>query len=1359
MQPSPPQPSTAERARIFIVEDDALIAMELQDRLERLGHQPCGAAARGEEAIQAIRQAAPDLVLMDVRLAGKLDGTQTAVELAQTLDVPVVYVTAFSDDETVQRIVGSHPYGYVVKPFDEQELHVAIQVALSKHRKERELREAAAQLEFEAREREGELAETRERLAFLLSRSPTVIYSRRPSYGGVLTYISPNVRQVLGLRPAALLAEPGRWSERIHPEDRERILKALASDAETLNLEYRIKNRTGEWRWIHDAMVRSPDEPGGAREAVGSWVDVTDRKRAEMELRALNTRLDAEVEARTQELRESEGFRRAILDSLSAHVAVLDEEGVIIATNQAWRDFARENGADPDAVNEGASYLGAGSFGPAASEKSATSLGIGVREVLAGQREHFELEYECQGPHSRSWFLARANRFRYGGRNRVVVSHEDVTPIHEALNTLHESQETLATLAQASPVGIFRTDEKGNCLAVNDRWCSIAGIPAETAMGEGWLAAVHPDDQSSVRRAWRRAVQKGDSFRSEFRFLRPDGETSWVLSQSSATRDPYGALSGHIGVVTDISDRKQVEDALQALSTDLAFARGPGYFAEAVRTLTRVLEVEVAFITEWERQRPDELTVLAWADEDEVREDPPFSLKNLPCQEAIFSEGLVIPDELGHRWPEAEWIHKRGLESYAAVPLKSASGAVVGLVAVAARLPMRKGEHVQRILEIFSVSASGELARRNEERRFLNVLDLAPDAILLTDDHGRIIMANQRTQELFGWSPDELKGESVEVLLPSELRQRHRHQRRGYVASGQARIMGAQRGDFWGMARDGRRIPVEVGLAGVETEGDKSSVIAIIRDVTERRRFQEALSTARANLNDALDSIGEGVILWDGEDRIVLTNRRALDFHPALAAVMVPGTAFTEVMESVLDQGVLSPPQTMTRNQFLELARKRHQQADGIEVRVRLPGERIWTVAHLPSHQGGRVTVLTDQTEKARTEEQFRRAQKMEALGKLTGGLAHDFNNYLGVIFGYLEVLREQTELSPRAQEYLDAALDGATRGAELTRSLLSFARKQPLQPRISDVGQTISETVHLIRRTLGEDVEVSLTLDPDLAPVRVDGEQLGSALVNLANNARDAMPDGGRLAISVSNVELDEAYILRHPYAQQGHHVLIQVSDTGEGMTPEARAQAFEPFFTTKPTGHGTGLGLSMVYGFVKQSGGSIDIYSELGVGTSVKIFLPQVQAPNPEGKSASDPSATPLLPRGEETVLVVEDNEEMRRSAALQIRSLGYRVFEAEDGESALAQLDDVPGEIHLLFTDVVMPGALDGKGLSQVALERHPELRILFTSGFSDDILQDDLELGSGVEFLSKPYRKVELAKALRRALAPPERPESA
>ncbi len=381
---------------------------------------------------------------------------------------------------------------------------------------------------------------------------------------------------------------------------------------------------------------------------------------------------------------------------------------------------------------------------------------------------------------------------------------------------------------------------------------------------------------------------------------------------------------------------------------------------------------------------------------------------------------------------------------------------------------------------------------------------------------------------------------------------------------------------------------------------------------------------------------------------------------------------------------------------------------------------------------------------------QLRESQKMEAIGELTGGIAHDFNNQLGVIMGNLALLKECAANDPRAPEYIEAALYAAKHSAELTRSLLAFARRQPLRPKIVDIGDFITESVRLIDRTLGEDIEVKLSRLPGETPVLVDTAQLSACIINLANNARDAMPEGGALTISVRTVELGQDYAALHPEVDAGDYVAIEVSDTGIGMTPEAAGKAFEPFFTTKEIGKGTGLGLSMVHGFVKQSSGHVEIVSELGRGTTVRIYLPRVTERRAAMASVPLTSEPVRMPRGKETVLMVEDNESVRKTVAAQLTSLGYHVLEAAKGWEALAILDRSGQGIDLLFTDIVMPGGMDGYALARAAAERRPNLKVLLTSGFPGRWSERAGDRRSDHHLLSKPYSQDDLAKAVWAAL---------
>jgi signal transduction histidine kinase/CheY-like chemotaxis protein len=388
---------------------------------------------------------------------------------------------------------------------------------------------------------------------------------------------------------------------------------------------------------------------------------------------------------------------------------------------------------------------------------------------------------------------------------------------------------------------------------------------------------------------------------------------------------------------------------------------------------------------------------------------------------------------------------------------------------------------------------------------------------------------------------------------------------------------------------------------------------------------------------------------------------------------------------------------------------------------------------------------VRDLTSRQKMEQELRQSQKMEAVGQLTGGVAHDFNNILTVIIANIELLdpmladSDQREL---AREAWSAAQDGA----KLAAQLLAFARRQPLNPKPTDVGRHVTGYGELIRRTVGEAVELKISVPAETHLAVVDGTQLQNAVLNLAINARDAMPRGGQLAIDVAPVRLDADYARMYPEVRTGRYVLVTVTDTGTGMSEEVRRKAFEPFFTTKPVGAGTGLGLSMVYGFVKQSGGHIQIYSEPGSGTSVRIYLPHAESGSAEGGRAPNGPAAEL-PKGSETILLVEDDPRLRRVLSRRLRSLGYDVIEAENGVAAKTEVAARP-EISLVFTDMVMPGGMTGLELAQAALAMRPGIKVLFTSGYAEPaIAQFGLSAGA---WLKKPYTADELAEKIREIL---------
>jgi signal transduction histidine kinase len=389
--------------------------------------------------------------------------------------------------------------------------------------------------------------------------------------------------------------------------------------------------------------------------------------------------------------------------------------------------------------------------------------------------------------------------------------------------------------------------------------------------------------------------------------------------------------------------------------------------------------------------------------------------------------------------------------------------------------------------------------------------------------------------------------------------------------------------------------------------------------------------------------------------------------------------------------------------------------------------------------------------ERLRAEEMLGHSQRIDAIGQLTGGVAHDFNNILTVITGTIEILAEGVAKDPKLTATVKLIDEAATRGAEMTQRLLAFARKQPLQPYSTDVNTLLVDATKLLRQTLGEQIEIESILQDELPPVLVDASQLTTALLNLALNARDAMPHGGKLMLETRDVHLDEAYARVNRDVRPGQYVMVAVSDTGRGIPPAIRDKVFDPFFTTKPPGQGTGLGLSMVYGFVKQSEGHIKIYSEEGQGTSIKIYLPQAR----ETDKVLEIAPAAPIEGGRETVLVVEDDALVRNFVTGQLKSLGYTTLVAGNAAEAL-KLIDQGAPLDLLFTDVIMPGTMNGRQLAEEVVKRLPTVKVLFTSGYTQNAIFHHGRLDPDIILLPKPYRKSDLARMVRLAISAPLTP---
>jgi PAS domain S-box-containing protein len=525
---------------------------------------------------------------------------------------------------------------------------------------------------------------------------------------------------------------------------------------------------------------------------------------------------------------------------------------------------------------------------------------------------------------------------------------------------------------------------------------------------------------------------------------------------------------------------------------------------------------------------------------------------------------------------------------------------------------------------------------------------------------------------------------------------------------------------------------------------DISFALEVNRREEDRRKAEEELRWRTAFFEAQVDCALDGMLVVDNQGKKILQNRQLNDL------LKIP----KDVSENTDDA----------------------QQANFVMKLMKYPGEFEEKVNYLNSHPDevsrdeielldgsildrysspvkdkfdnyyGRIWTFRDITERRQLEDQFRQAQKMEAVGQLTGGIAHDFNNLLTVILGCSEVIGEKVIENPQLGKMADMISDAARRGAELTHRMLAFARRQTLQPKLVNINRLLVDIQSFLRRTMSADIDVSVIQSGEDCEALVDLTQLESALLNLCLNARDAMPNGGTLTIETGNTVLDSDYADQNPEVTPGQYILVAVTDTGCGISPENLSRVFEPFFTTKEVGKGTGLGLSMVYGFIKQSQGHVKIYSEPGQGTSVKLYLPKSSQ---KGEPFRQDQMSVADLRGSEVVLLVEDNAPVREFAKSQLVSLGYQVLEAANGKDALKILEE-RADVDLLFTDIIMPGGMNGRELGLEACRIYSKLKVLYCSGYAENAILHEGLLDKDVQFLSKPYTRRELAAKIRRVL---------
>jgi PAS domain S-box-containing protein len=631
-----------------------------------------------------------------------------------------------------------------------------------------------------------------------------------------------------------------------------------------------------------------------------------------------------------------------------------------------------------------------------------------------------------------------------------------------------------------------------------------------------------------------------------------------------------------------------------------------------------------------------------------------------------------------------------------------------------------------------------ETAFRESEDRYQSLYNETPAMLYSIDREGRMIGASNYWLRVLGYDRSDVIGRPVTDFFTEE----SRHYAAEKVRPAFLRMGFTRNVPFEFVKKNGEIMHVllsEIGQWG--GDGQLASSLAVLVDITDRRKAEEALHNSEATLRAVLEGISDAVFVKDRKGKYTMVNSAALAMFGKPVEAIVGMTDSDIFPPDIADD--LSEADRIVLDSQCTKTLEREIEIDG-EFRTLVATRSVYRDGS--GRIRGIVGVFRDITERKRFAEQLTHAQKMEAVGQLTGGVAHDFNNILAVVLGDLELLNERLEREPRLHKLVQAAMRAAWRGADLTKRLLAFSRKQPLQPEVMDFNRLVSDMTDMLGRALGETIHIHTTLAADLWPAKIDPNQTESAILNLAVNARDAMLDGGQLTIETSNVEIGEDIASAEDNWKAGSYVCLTIKDTGLGMPPEVIDRGYEPFFTTKEMGRGSGLGLSIVYGFVKQSGGHIEIDSKVGQGTTVSLYFPKANE-TPAQEERSRPSAAERRGKGE-IVLIVEDDPEMRNLACNLLSNLGYAVLEAKDGPEACAILER--GEkIDLLFTDVVLPKGMSGADLAKEAQRLYPDLKVLYTSGYTANVLPLD-GTDEGIHLISKPYRKSQLAEKLREVM---------
>ncbi|MEW6208065.1 MAG: PAS domain S-box protein [Acidobacteriota bacterium] len=1348
--------------KLLIVDDDELILSMLNDLMSAQGYEVVR-ARNGAEALTIARRETVDLIITDI-LMPVMDGFALCRECKRDerlKNIPLVFYTAnYTDPKDRDFALRLGAERFVAKPasFDDvvriireviEERHSSAQTEyllpvddemtfLREHNEAlvRKLEDELLRLErlnralqediIERKRVEEALREGEEKFRVLAEVSPVGMCIIG---GEQAVYVNPTAETMTGYTTQEMLTM--NFWDLLHPSFRDPVLKrALARQrGERVPSRYDVKylTKAGEERWgdVSASVIRFQGETA----ILATVLDITDRKRAEEALRKSQASLE-QAQARANlgswelDIRSQTGFW----------------------SKEMYRIFERDAALGPPSFSEFLDMI----------HPQDRRLIIEAQDLAMWSDKQVSVDFRTNPKRTMRHLNGTLESVRDASGNPVMIvgTTIDITERKMAEEALKSSESRYRMLFERNLAGVYRSSVDGRVQECNQAFARIFGYDSVQEV-IGLAAQDFYFDPSDREPLAARLREQGALTDLELCLKRKDGSPVWVLESVSLLTDESGAPAGAQGTIIDITERKRAEELLQTRALQQAAVAELGQRAlsgvnlsalmdETVTLAARCLDVEYCKVLEL---LPDSRSLIlrsgvGWK-EGLVGQATVGAGKDSQAGFTLLSNEPVIVENLAtdSRFSGPPLLICHGVVSGLSViiPGQTKPFGVIGAHTTRRRkFTLDEANFLQALANVLAEAIERKQAEEeiHKGRLWLEAIFEASRDGIIVEENETIVYANRSYAALNGYDRiDEVIGKPLSLFNSPQDNDR-------MLDYGRRRLRGEAAPslyEFKGVKKDGSLIDLEAAVSVFDI-GTKSYIVTTVRDITERKRAEGRLRAAEEKYRSIIHNAVYGIYLSSPEGRF-------LEVNPALVSMLGYDSA-GELMALDISRDIFLDSRERERlmkywnEGSFEGIEARWKRKDQSTIIVRLSGRAIRNdEERLEAFE----VIVEDITERRSLEEQLRQSQKMEAIGRLAGGVAHDFNNLLTAINGYADIIIGKLPGDNPLHQDAEEIRKAGKRAATLTGQLLAFSRRQMLQTRVLNLNSVINDSIKMLRRMIGEDVELITRLDDDLALVRADPGQIEQVIMNLAVNARDAMPQGGTLTIETANTLIDESYTRKHVSTRLGRYVRLKVNDTGCGMDEEICLRIFEPFFTTKERGKGTGLGLSTVYGIVKQSGGHITVNSQPNKGTTFRILLPMVEEKTDEAGAPAAHRAHP--PKGSETILVVEDEEAVRKLTRIILSVGGYTVLEAANGREAIEMCSQ--RSVDLLLTDVVMP-QMSGRELVEKVSIICPQMKVLYMSGYTDDAMIRHGVLDAGVPLLQKPFTPEALSQKVREVL---------